>query len=67
MDKKSLAQQLSSKSAVSCMRSIGVGDYDVDEEHTRVEKVGHICLYVTLVSYYLPSPFMYMLLYTLRR
>lgn len=38
-DKKTLAEQLTDKSGVSCMRSIGVGDYDIHAEDTKIEKV----------------------------
>ena len=34
-----LAYELQGKSGVSSMRSIGVGDYDVDEDHVRIERV----------------------------
>lgn len=39
-DKRLLGLQLQDRSGVSSMRSIGVGDYDVDEEHKIVERVG---------------------------
>lgn len=39
-DKKQLAQQLQSRSTISSLRSIGVGDYDVDEDEVKIEKVG---------------------------
>lgn len=38
-EKRQLAEQLKAKSAVSSMRSIGVGHYDVDEEMTKIERV----------------------------
>ncbi|KAF6022196.1 KANK1 [Bugula neritina] len=38
-DKKNLAYQLQNKSGVSSMRSIGVGDFDVDDDHVRVERI----------------------------
>lgn len=38
-DKKQLAQQLQSRSTISSLRSIGVGDYDVDEDQVKIEKV----------------------------
>jgi len=39
-DKRNMATQLQSKSSISTMRSIGCGDYDVDEEpEVRIEKV----------------------------
>ena len=38
-DKRQLALQLKNRSGVSSMRSVGVGDYDVDEEHKIVERV----------------------------
>ncbi|XP_067932575.1 KN motif and ankyrin repeat domain-containing protein 1-like isoform X2 [Watersipora subatra] len=39
VDKKGLADQLAKQCHVSSMRSIGVGNYDVDEEMTKIEKV----------------------------
>ncbi|XP_067929452.1 KN motif and ankyrin repeat domain-containing protein 2-like isoform X2 [Watersipora subatra] len=38
-DKQILSHQLKSKSGISTMRSIGVGDFDVDEDHVIIERI----------------------------